>query len=89
MQVDIQLYNKATSLETSPRGFRPGHRSVCTVIAAIKRLEIATNYAMGHRAYCTVIQKRDADDTNNYRGITLSSCFAKLFTSCENMGIRK
>ena len=26
-------------------------------------------------------KKGDADNTNNYRGITLISCFAKLFTS--------
>ena len=29
-------------------------------------------------------KKGDADDTNNYRGITLISCFAKLFTSVIN-----
>ena len=28
-----------------------------------------------------IYEKGDADDTNNSRGITLISCFAKLFTS--------
>ena len=31
-----------------------------------------------------IYKKGDADDTNNYRGITLISCFAKLFTSVIN-----
>ena len=28
--------------------------------------------------------KGDIDDPNNYRGISLLSCFGKLFTSCLN-----
>lgn len=31
-----------------------------------------------------IYKKGDADDMNNYRGITLISCFAKLFTSILN-----
>lgn len=34
-------------------------------------------------------KKGDFDDTNNYRGITLISCFAKLFTSILNKRLKK
>ena len=36
-----------------------------------------------------VHKKRSFDDTNNYRGITLISCFAKLFTTILNNRLKK
>ena len=36
-----------------------------------------------------VYKKGDASDTNNYRGITLISCFAKLFTNIINDRLQK
>ena len=35
---------------------------------------------MGHGSFCSATY----DDINNFRGITLISCFAKLFTSILN-----
>lgn len=39
---------------------------------------------MDKKLYCTSTQKGDIDDVNNYRGISIVSCFGKLFTSVLN-----
>lgn len=36
---------------------------------------------MDKKLYCTSTQKGHIDDVNNYRGISIVSCFGKLFTS--------
>ena len=63
-----------------------------------KPLEILFNYIMDKKCFprswasgvIIPIHKRgDITDPNNYRGITLISCFAKLFTSILNERLKQ
>ena len=56
-------------------------------------LEIMFNYILEKQVFpkswsegvmIPIYKKGDSFDPNNYRGVTLTSCFAKLFTVCIN-----
>ena len=63
-----------------------------------KPLEILFNYILDKQCFpkswskgviIPVYKKGDNTDVNNYRGITLISCFAKLFTTVINERLKK
>ena len=69
-----------------------------TIEVTAKSLELLFNYILDKKCFprswsmgsiIPVYKKGDPTDSNNYRGITLVSCFAQLFTTIFNERLQK